>query len=413
MNIAIYNHGIAFDGSSPFNNPLGGSETSIVHMARALVTCGHIVTAYVNCPNPGVYDGVFYRHYHDFFKDYLTMAWEAVISFRSFDPFLLGRVAPRTIFWTGDAFDQPALRNFEHDSLQDNIDLVFCVSNWHRQTFIETFKLAEEKVIATRNGFSPELIPSGARKQWNRAAYSSTPFRGLDVLLKIFPQIRRSVPDISLDVFSSMKVYGMTDADDRRQFGSLYDAAAQPGVTLHGSVAQPVLLNNLANTGLFLYPNTFDETSCMAAIEAQAAGCVVVTSAKAGLCETVEHGQTGILLKGNPQSAGYQNEFVRTVCELLRQPQFLEGFSRAATERAFQKYTWASIASEWTAILERMPVTVVHPRWSGPLGLLQRGNDFLRNGNVRAASRVLTALDRTPFMRNEVEEFKGKLNTWM
>ena len=74
-------------GSSPFNKPLGGSETSIVHMARALVTCGHIVTAYVNCPNPGVYDGVFYRHYHDFFEDYLTMAWEAVISFRSFDWF--------------------------------------------------------------------------------------------------------------------------------------------------------------------------------------------------------------------------------------------------------------------------------------------------------------------------------------
>jgi hypothetical protein len=184
-------------------------------------------------------------------------------------------------------------------------------------------------------------------------------------------------------------------------------------VTLHGSVAQPVLLKHLVNTGLFLYPNTFAETSCMAAIEAQAAGCVVVTSAKAGLNETVEHGRTGILLKGDPESADYQNEFVRTVCELLQQPQLLKRFSCAATERAFQKYTWASVASEWTTILDSMPVTVVHPRWSGPLGLLQRGHDFLKNGNVSAASRVLTALDRTPFMRNEVEEFKGKLNTWM
>src|SRR6266850_2258106 len=35
------------------------------------------------------------------------------------------------------------------------------------------------------------------------------------------------------------------------------------------------------------------------------------------------------------------------------------------------------------------------------------------NGNVRANSRVLTALVRTSFTRNEVEEFKGKLNTWM
>jgi glycosyltransferase involved in cell wall biosynthesis len=413
MKIAFYNHGIAFDGSTPFQQPLGGSETSIIHMARELVNCGHNVSVYANCPRPDNYDGVTYHHYHDFFTEYLSMPWDVVISFRSFDPFLLGRVAPRTIYWTGDAFDQPNLKNFGHPSLQDSIDLVFCVSDWQRQTFIEKFNLVPEKVIATRNGFFPRLIPQGKKKEWNRAAYSSTPYRGLDILLKIFPEIRRQVPDLSLDVFSSMKVYGVSSEEDRRQFGALYKAAAQPGVTLHGSVAQPVLLEYLSRTGLFLYPNTFDETSCMAAIEAQAAGCVVVTSAKAGLNETVEHGRTGILLKGDPQSAVYQDEFVRTVCELVRLPELLKRFSDAAVERAFQKYTWASIASEWTTIIENMAITVVHPRWSGPLGLLQRGHEFLENGNVRAASRVLTALDKTPFMRNEVEEFKGKLNTWM
>ena len=57
------------------------------------------------------------------------------------DPFLLGRVAPRMIFWTGDAFDQPALQNFGHESLQANVDLTFCVSNWQRETFIGAFGL--------------------------------------------------------------------------------------------------------------------------------------------------------------------------------------------------------------------------------------------------------------------------------
>ena len=413
MKLAIYNHGIPFDGATAFTQPLGGSETSIIHMARELAGCGHDVAVYANCPSPDKYDGVTYRHYHEFFAHYTAAPWDAVISFRSFDPFLLGRLAPRMIFWTGDAFDQPALKHFAHATLQENIDLIFCVSNWQRRTFVESFQLPPAKVIATRNGFSPKLVPGTGSRQWTRAAYSSTPFRGLEILLKMFPEMRRQFSGMSLDVFSSMKVYGWNAEEDRRAFGAIYEAAAQPGVTWHGSVTQPVLLEHLARTGLFLYPNTFDETSCMAAIEAQAAGCVVVTSAKAGLNETVEHGRTGICVKGDPRSAEYQRVFMRTVTELLQNPQLLKRFSCNARERALQNYTWASIASEWTAILESMPVKSVHARWSGPLTLLQKTHDYLRNGNVNAASRVLTTLDQTPFLRNEVEELKGKLSTWM
>jgi glycosyltransferase involved in cell wall biosynthesis len=317
------------------------------------------------------------------------------------------------IFWTGDAFDQPALKNFGHESLQANIDLTFCVSEWHRETFVGAFALRPEKVVATRNGFNPELIRNDQTRDWLRAAYSSTPFRGLDLLLKMFPEIRRQVSAFSLDVFSSMKVYGWNSDQDQRAFGALYNAAKDSGVNWHGSVPQPELLEHLGRTGLFLYPNTFDETSCIAAIEAQASGCVVVTSAKAALNETVEHGRTGICIQGDPKSTQYQHEFITTVCALLQNRSLLERFSGAARDRAFQKYTWSSIASEWTTILQSMPAEPVHARLSGPLTLLQKTHDYLRNGNRSAAARVLAALDQTPFLRNEVEALKGQLSTWM
>ena len=417
MKIAIYNHGIAFDSTTPFNQPLGGSESSIVFMAAELFRCGHHVTVYCNLPSPAASrhpvpktEGPAYKHYHKFFNEYLSMPWDAVISFRSFDPFLLGRIAPRMIFWCGDSFDQPALKNFEHRSLQENIDLIFCVSEWHRQTFITAFQLPPDKVVATRNGFNPGLVSDGGAHDWARSTYSSTPFRGLDILLKIFPEIRRRHVNSSLDLFSSMKVYGWSSDEDRRAFGSLYESANQPGVTWHGSVSQPVLLEHLAKTGLFLYPNTFDETSCMAAIEAQASGCVVVTSAKAALNETVEHGQSGICIKGDPKSEQYQREYISAVCSFLENPGRMEEFSRRARERALRKYTWSSIAWEWTAILENMPVAQVHARWSGPLSLLQKTQTYLQNGNVNAATRVLTALDATPFFRNEVEVLTRSAN---
>jgi glycosyltransferase involved in cell wall biosynthesis len=428
MKLAIYNRGIPFDADAAFTRPLGGSETSIVHMARELARCGHEVTVY--CSRPEAEAGCrmdhgpwsmahlttgapVYQHYNQFFQDCTLTPWDVLISFRSFDPFLLGRIAPRMIFWTGDACDQPALENFGHPTLQQNIDLVFCVSQWQRKSFIDAFNLPADKVIATRNGFCDELIPDEGHRDWTRCAYSSTPFRGLEFLLAMFPHMRQRIHTLRLDVFSSMKVYGWTDAADQKQFGATYEAARQPGVTWHGSIAQPELMKHLSNSGLFLYPNTFAETSCMAAIEAQACGAIVITTARAALTETVENGQTGICLPGEPSSPVYQHEFITTVTKLLQSPARLQELSNSARARAFRLYRWTTVAAEWTDIFETMPVRSVHARWSGPLTLLQKTHDYLRNGNVSAANRVLAALDDTPFLRNEVDALKGRLSTWM
>ncbi len=169
----------------------------------------------------------------------------------------------------------------------------------------------------------------------------------------------------------------------------------------------------VAATGLLLYPNTFDETSCIAAIEAQASGCVVITSARAGLNETVQDEKTGICIKGDPHSQRYKREFIAAAVGLLRNPSRLIELSAAARRRAFRLYDWAIIAAEWTDIFQAMAPQPVHQRWSGPLSLLQKTHELLRNGNISAASRVLTVLERTPFLRNEVEAVKGKLSTWM
>jgi glycosyltransferase involved in cell wall biosynthesis len=211
---------------------------------------------------------------------------------------------------------------------------------------------------------------------------------------------------MELEVFSSMKVYGVTKDADDAQHGKIYRLTKQPGVKWPGSLAQPELLSRLSGKGFLLYPNIFEETSCIAAIEAQASGAVVITSAKAGLNETVVNGVTGVCLQGDPHSTSYQREFIETVCGLLSQPERMMEFSKNARQRAFRTYRWATIADEWFSIFEQMEPKVVTGRYSGPLCLLEKTHSYLNTGNVVAARRVLTELDRTPFFKKEAETLR-------
>lgn len=411
MRVAVYNAGIPFHGRSPEEGPLGGSESGIVYVSRELCRLGARVTVYCNCPEPGNYDGVDYRHHHAFYTDFRAGPWDVFIGFRSFEPFLIGRIAPRTVYWTGDAFDQPAIQNLGHPELQQSIDLHFCVSEWHRQTFVDAFGLDPERVFATRNGFREDLLSppvGGSGRCWTNGVYSSTPFRGLDPLLRMFPRIRDGVPEMTLDVFSGMKVYGWDEEQDRRRFGRIYERARQPGVVMHGSVPQPTLLEALGKSGFLLYPNTFDETSCIAAIEAQACGAVVVTSDRAGLRETVDR-RSGIRIAGDPSTPDYQRRFVEAVRGLVGNRDRHEAMSMAARKRVSALYSWRTIAREWLELFETMPKRETPPRWSGPLARLEKAHEYLAKGNRRASTNILRGLAGQPFFPAQVEKLKATL----
>jgi hypothetical protein len=224
-------------------------------------------------------------------------------------------------------------------------------SDWQANTFQAHHAVPAWQVLRTRLGAaasagvtSPEQTPDLGRRP-RRLAYASTPFRGLDVLLDLFPRIRAACPDAELDVYSSMQVYGVAASDDRAQFGALYRKAEQPGVTLVGSLPQPELAARLQQARVLAYPNHYPETFCIAAIEAQAAGCAVVTSALGALPETV--GDGGICIPGDPRTAAYQEAFVNACVRLLTDDARWVATSGRAHARAWGEYRWSAIAEGW------------------------------------------------------------------
>ena len=59
-----------------------------------------------------------------------------------------------------------------------------------------------------------------------------------------------------------------------------------PNMTYHSSVPNKVIRESLQNSHIFVYPSTYQETSCLCLIEAMSAGCICIHSSLGALPET-------------------------------------------------------------------------------------------------------------------------------
>lgn len=349
LRIVFFNNSVAFNPNTVYSKGLGGSESALIYLARELARIGHQVYVFCNCDGPGEYDGVTYQDVSGI-QDFLTgPPLDVFISVRN--PLVCSEPIRTNLMclWTGDSYDQPHIQPLLQPDVADQVDAVITVSHWQSDSYRKYFGLPENKFFSSRNGFhEPFFSDDPGKPRPNRLVYTSTPFRGLDVLLDLFPEIRNAVPDAELHIYSSMAVYGVSKEEDEKLYGALYRKAEQPGVTLVGSIDQKRLARELMQAKILSYPNHFAETSCIAAIEAQAAGVPVVTTDLGGLNETVQDGRTGILIPGDSRTKAYGQRFVREVVCLLKDQGKWRTFSQQARQRAFAEYRWEVIANEWS-----------------------------------------------------------------
>jgi glycosyltransferase involved in cell wall biosynthesis len=342
---------IPFHGESLAARPLGGTETGVIRLAEALDRLGHRVFVFTPASNIPVTKPL-----------YLPLSAlgqignvDVLVSVRGIRPLFAGIQARASFMWTGDAHDQ-----FSHLGIGDKrvittLTGLWCVSSWHAQTLCEVSGFPASKAWVVRNGIANELFDGEETRNRKRLIYSSTPYRGLALLPELFSRIRSAVPDAELHVFSGVEVYegvgSQNDAVERR-YAPVFDTLRQtPGCSVHGNILQKQLAREFMRSGVLAYPNTFDETSCITAMEAMAGGCVVVTSDRGGLSETV--GDAGILIKETPGSEEYNDRFVTNVVEVLSDECAWNKLSNRALARA-SEMSWNAVAQELTKRLQEL-----------------------------------------------------------
>jgi glycosyltransferase involved in cell wall biosynthesis len=187
----------------------------------------------------------------------------------------------KNIIWTHQSYDM--IESFSVQHHYDSVDKIVFVSNWQERKYIETFKIPSCKNVVIENGIEP--IPEHAKPSTKtiHLVYTSTPYRGLDVLLQAFQYIQNL--DVHLHVFSSMKIYGQESED--KKYEHLYDFCKKhPKITYYGSVSHDTIKDALQEMHVLAYPSTFEETSCISVIESMSAQCAVVCPNLGALPET-------------------------------------------------------------------------------------------------------------------------------
>jgi glycosyltransferase involved in cell wall biosynthesis len=264
------------------------------------------------------------------------------------------------VLWTGHNVDQAAMQALAKPTVRDLWDRIVCVSSWHRTMVLEAFDADPAKVVVLRNAIAPafeNLFSSrealiSAKSNSLHLAYTSTPFRGLELMLDIFPAFRAKNPEATFDIYSSMAVYGQRGANDK--YGALYEKfRAIAGVRYFGSLPQPELAAALVRSHVLSYPNTFAETSCISVMEAMAAGLKVVTSDFGALRETTAGYGDLVALKPSSTRDKFVAQYKRALAGCVgsvREP----GRMYKQVLDINQTGTWRVRASEWTRFVRAL-----------------------------------------------------------
>ncbi len=333
---------------------IGGSETMVVEMAKRLSLAGHRVRVYTSTGKhgEGIFDGVEYRE-----SGHLPLAGscDVLVAWRNAALLSYPIEAKLRLLWVHDIY----AGNASHRNLL-RADRILALSQWHKEFLVRHHNVAPEHVLVTRNGIDLTRFEEPVERNPHKMVYSSSPDRGLPVLLQVWPEIRRRVPDAELHVFYGFdnwekfaRVQPNAEAQ-LRAIGQLRTRMKQlepDGVHYRGKVDQRTLAREFLSAGVWGYCTWFTETSCLTAMEAQAAGLRIVTSSIAALNETVSQ-EYGVLLDGDWLSPEYQREFVDQIERALVAPEGEWLPTRyAMRKRATRAFGLDALAEDWVQMM--------------------------------------------------------------
>lgn len=326
---------------------MAGSETWACMLARSLSERGYRVTVYNDLPDKTMAltdSGVIYRDHTHLIEDLREDVVHHFISSRSTAPIGPAVHACRTYVMIHDIWLSP---DKSYDIKEKQVHRYAYLSDWHKKFLMEHHNIPEYKLFKTINGVDQKYYLCDPPPKKNMTVYSSSPDRGLEQLLDMWPRIRAEVPDAQLEVlygFNNWEAMCKQRNQPTDAINRIKAKMKQPGVTYRGRQPKALLARMQMVSKIWLYPTAFTETFSITAVENGLARNAILSTKLAGLETTV--GPNGILIEGNNLSEDYQRQFIGSAVQLFLHEDVRSIWAKKAYDNALQ-YTWARAADEW------------------------------------------------------------------
>jgi glycosyltransferase involved in cell wall biosynthesis len=305
LDVVLADDGIAFDGASFREGPLGGAESAVVGLAEGLAARGHQVRVYTRASAPVTVADVAWRP----FADGLPARADLYIANRSWR--LIDQVpgAASRVFWIHNPAGYLLKWRYLARLWRRRPVIVFS-GPYHRQTYPGWAPGGPRVVVPY--GVTDLFRPVPREPPPPRAIFASNPMRGLDRLIELWVRsIRPRVPDAELHIYAGTAVYGGGGRHGATMTAILERARAAPGVMIAAPVDKPALAAVYGTMRVMLYGGDVGETFCLAVAEAQATGLPCVVRPVGSVGERVLDGATGFVVADD---AGFADRAV----DLLR-----------------------------------------------------------------------------------------------
>jgi glycosyltransferase involved in cell wall biosynthesis len=334
----------------------GGSEEAVINLTRELTKLGWDVTVYNNCGHKPVTDaGVTYRPWWEFNprdKQDVVIVWRR----------------PRALDWTinadrifVDLHDTTPERHLTTRDRVAKIDRIFLKSGFHRSFYPN---LPDNKMIIIPNGIDLDLLLGDDRKEPYLLINTSSADRLMDVMPRLFMEIKRQVPQARMQWAYGWELFELFHANNPEKIQWMKQTRKEmesAGIETLGNLSHAEVGKLYQRGAIFCHPTAFPEIDPISVRKAQACGCVPVTTDFGGLADGVQFGikipcketdawkEPGRFHFGI-EDAATQRSWIDATVDLLTNPAKRTELAAQGASWARQ-FAWSRIAARWNDVL--------------------------------------------------------------
>lgn len=318
---------------------IAGSEEAVIYMSQSLAKLGYKVIVIGDPPMNSVYSRPqanprFVRESAKLDPIDIAISWRM--------PEIAGRLkkrAAKVYLWPHDTHSLP-LQNEKINSFND----VLWLSKAQREQWISVNNGFAKFTKIFGNGIVPEqFTPVQERKNPYSCIYGSNYARGLEILLDIWPKVKKQFPLATLDIYYGWEHWGLLSFEKEVKMRTQVANLAPLDVKEHGLVGHAELNQAYGQASFWTYPCTAFETFCITALRAQLAGAIPVILEGSALSETVRHGY---------QTNSPENYF-ETLKKAFQQAEKISLEERKNMSKfILEQFTWDAIALKWKELFE-------------------------------------------------------------